>query len=283
MPGPVLVIDAAGRPLMPLAAAHARKLLGRGRARRFAHPALTIIQLDYTVEEPVLRPVLVGVVVHTSTAEFFFLAASPRTTFPLLYVVLDRTAPQDQPSLRQDRAETLLTDHPDPLVSVLDSIRRFLPLSHLVLLQSDYQGQVDLRNWMQQAGIQELGLQQATSLPESLHSLYTGLVELVADPRRAAQTLVALPRPRVPHRRRSDTAPPVIGIIDTLGLVGILDTSNDANQDHSVLRVAVSAQREGITWQTLAVPSHTAVQQWSGGGVALIPVVRRSQVDQLLS
>ncbi len=57
MSGPVFVIDVQGQPLMPIAEAHARKLLSSGKARRWPHPTLTILQLTRTVEMPNLRPV----------------------------------------------------------------------------------------------------------------------------------------------------------------------------------------------------------------------------------
>jgi len=93
--GPVFVLDASAQPLMPLAEAHARKLLRNRQADRLPHPTLTIIQLRRTVQQPVLRPVLLGVAIHRSAAELFLLAAGPNAAFPLLYVIVD--LPQRKP------------------------------------------------------------------------------------------------------------------------------------------------------------------------------------------
>jgi hypothetical protein len=60
MSGPIFVQDAHGTPLMPTAAAHARKLLQQG-AQRVPHPTFTIVRLARPVASPSLRPVLLTV------------------------------------------------------------------------------------------------------------------------------------------------------------------------------------------------------------------------------
>lgn len=274
MPGPVLVLDAAGRPLMPLAAAHARKLLDGGRAYRFPHPALTIIRLEHSVDQPVLRPVLAEVVVHTTTAELFLLAAGPRATFPLLYVVLDRVATQRSRNLHRRQAMTLSTDHLAPIVSVLDSLRRFLPISHIAIIQPSYKVRNGLRSWVQRVGIQEIVPHAVGAASDTPLQLHATLTDFVADPRRAAQALVALPRLCRQRNRLFRTAPPTIGVVEELGLTGILDESATMNRELPVLRVAIAADREGISWKSFAIPANMSVQHWTGRGVALVPVVQ---------
>lgn len=74
---------------MPMTAAHARKLLHQGKARLVPHHALTVVQLEPVLPEPVLRPIVAGVAIHFNTAEIFLLAEGPRKTFPLLRLVVD--------------------------------------------------------------------------------------------------------------------------------------------------------------------------------------------------
>jgi 5-methylcytosine-specific restriction endonuclease McrA len=74
---------------MPMTAAHARKLMHQGKARLVPHHALTVVQLEQVLPEPVLRPVVAGVAIHFNTAELFLLAAGTRKTFPLLRLIVD--------------------------------------------------------------------------------------------------------------------------------------------------------------------------------------------------
>jgi hypothetical protein len=60
MSGPIFIQDAHGTPLMPTAAAHARKLLQQG-GQRVPHPTFTIVRLARPVDSPSLRPVLLTV------------------------------------------------------------------------------------------------------------------------------------------------------------------------------------------------------------------------------
>jgi 5-methylcytosine-specific restriction endonuclease McrA len=89
MSGPIFIRDAQGRPLMPLAAAHARKLLSQGKGQRIPHHAFTIIQLNHTVDTPQLRPVVAGIAIHFHTAEIWIVAQGVRSAFPLLSLIID--------------------------------------------------------------------------------------------------------------------------------------------------------------------------------------------------
>lgn len=60
MSGPIFVQDARGTPLMPTAAAHARKLFQQG-AQHVPHPTFTIVRLARPIASPSLRPVLLTV------------------------------------------------------------------------------------------------------------------------------------------------------------------------------------------------------------------------------
>ena len=54
----VFVRDAAGIPLMPTSAAHARILLQRGKAQRIPHQSFTLLQLTYAIPTPIVRPII---------------------------------------------------------------------------------------------------------------------------------------------------------------------------------------------------------------------------------
>jgi hypothetical protein len=89
MSGLILVRDAQGTPLMPMSAAYARRLLQSGKAQWVPHHAFAVIQLTQVIQQPVLRPILVGIRQHLYTAELFVLAEGEREAFPLLRIVVD--------------------------------------------------------------------------------------------------------------------------------------------------------------------------------------------------
>lgn len=89
MSGPIFVCDAQGTLLMPMAAAHARKLLQSGKAHVLPHHAFTMIKLSHTIAHPEVRPVILGIAIHLHTAELFLLAEGEHAVFPLLSVILD--------------------------------------------------------------------------------------------------------------------------------------------------------------------------------------------------
>src|SRR5258706_6318728 len=138
MSGPVFVIDAQERPLMPLAEAHARKLLRNGKAQRWPHPTLTVIQLNRSVQQPVLRPILLGVAIHQTAAELFVLANGPQAAFPLLSIVVDRSrrwrARRHRTSRRRARPRRSVGQL--AIGAVISTLWRLLPLSHIVLLRT---------------------------------------------------------------------------------------------------------------------------------------------------
>ena len=89
MSSPVFVIDADGRPLMPMAPAFARKLTQSGKAHFIPHYAFTILQLSRAVEAPKLRPITVYIEQHATTAEVIVVADGTQRTHPLLRIVVD--------------------------------------------------------------------------------------------------------------------------------------------------------------------------------------------------
>ena len=89
MSSPVFVIDADGRPLMPMAPAFARKLTQSGKARFISHYAFTILQLSRAVEAPKLRPITVYIEQHAATAEIIVVADGARQAHTLLHIIVD--------------------------------------------------------------------------------------------------------------------------------------------------------------------------------------------------
>jgi 5-methylcytosine-specific restriction endonuclease McrA len=89
MSGPVLVLDAEGIPLMPMSAAHARRLLKHGKATRIHHHVFTVIKLAKPIPQPALRPILIGIAIHRTTAELWIVAEGVRKPIPLLALLID--------------------------------------------------------------------------------------------------------------------------------------------------------------------------------------------------
>lgn len=89
MSGFVFVCDADQRPLMPMAAAYARRLLRTGRAKLRPHHALTILQLSHTIPNPHLRPIMLKIEVHFNTAELLLLAEGERAHYTLARFIVD--------------------------------------------------------------------------------------------------------------------------------------------------------------------------------------------------
>ncbi len=85
----VFVLDAKDRPLMPMSAAYARRLLHSGKAHWHPHYAMPIIRLSHTVDVPILKPIVVGVKIHLHTTELLIYAAGDQRVFPLLRIIVD--------------------------------------------------------------------------------------------------------------------------------------------------------------------------------------------------
>lgn len=89
MSGPIFVLDNEETPLMPIAAARARQLIRQGKARLRPHHAFTVLQLAQPVPQPSLRPVVLGMLIHSQTAELFVLADGTHRVFPLAHIFVD--------------------------------------------------------------------------------------------------------------------------------------------------------------------------------------------------
>nr|ALS91511.1 RRXRR protein [uncultured bacterium] len=89
MSGLVFVCDADGTPLMPMAPAHARRLLQRGQAVRRPHHAFTVLQLTKSIPTPVLRPVTLTITIHMYTAELLLTAAGRAHLHDVCRILVD--------------------------------------------------------------------------------------------------------------------------------------------------------------------------------------------------
>jgi hypothetical protein len=88
MSGSICVWDSQRRPLLPTSAAYARTLVQQRKATLLPHPAVSLLQLSHAVPEPVLRPVLLGIALHPTTATALIFTEALGIT-PLLSLTLD--------------------------------------------------------------------------------------------------------------------------------------------------------------------------------------------------
>ena len=117
MPSLVFVRDERGVPLMPIAPAYARKLLSQGKAQRVHHHAFTIIQLNYTIANPSLEPIVLGMRIERWRTHLLGLSFGAARYRPLFYVQIDPFCliPDDQifsttalsPSLAEQTISTI--------------------------------------------------------------------------------------------------------------------------------------------------------------------------------
>jgi hypothetical protein len=292
--GPVFVLDAQGQPLMPLAEAHARKLLRSGKARRWPHPTLTVVQLTRTVEAPILRPVLLGLTIHRKTAELFILAAGRHRDFPLLYIVVEfpprlRLKPRRITHRWRYRHHLTLRQFLTT-GSVISTLLGLMPLSHAVILRTPTLQAADpgivrrLRRYLMAGGMQvAITAPDGTIPPGFPHDMIALLEHFVAHPTRYASTMVAsailLPESGTKPTRWSDNAdaddPATgIGMLTTPPLVGAIDY--DSTDELRVLRLPVAADANGVTWRYIGVLADTPFQRWPLTPVVLLPLVPRT-------
>ncbi|GAB4192817.1 MAG: hypothetical protein OHK0022_07200 [Roseiflexaceae bacterium] len=218
---------------------------------------------------------------ESRTTEVFLLAAGAGAIFPLLYVVLTQM-PFSTIELPPDHNSDLSPNRSDPIAAVLDSLRRFLPISLIVFMQSSSQVSDELRDWLSQSGIQEMGQKSVEHPQDTVLKLYTALSEFVADPQQAEQTLVAVPRPYISNHFLASGIVSTIGVVEELGIVGLLNDAETMEDKTTIIHIAVTASSEGVSWKSLMIPKSVTVRQWSGNGVAIIPVVQLSQATRSL-
>lgn len=89
MSGSVFVVDHNGTPMMPMAAAYARRLLTQKKAKLLPHHAFTVIQLTQVVVDPVSRPVTMLVHIGLNIAEIVVIVQTRRNLQVLMRLVVD--------------------------------------------------------------------------------------------------------------------------------------------------------------------------------------------------
>lgn len=298
--GPVFVLDALGQPLMPLAEAHARKLLRNRQADLLPHPTLTIIQLRRTVQQPILRPVLLGVAIHRSTAELFLLAAGSNAAFPLAYIVVD--LPQHKPfwyrriARRRQRipwpARWQHRRRPAwhkflAIGTVISTLWDVLPLSHIALIRTPTMRaihpdiQCRVRRYLTAGGMQVATTSLDRAAPTTFpHDLFALLRAFAANPDSYAPSMVACMIEPPKHAARlarplgdAEAGDPCsgIGVMATPPLIGIIDC--ESTDDERVLKVPVAADAAGVIWRYVAVAPQAAFQRWPLTPAVLLPLV----------
>ncbi|NNJ11567.1 hypothetical protein EKD04_014615 [Chloroflexales bacterium ZM16-3] len=74
---------------MPTSAAYARRLLQQGKAQWVPHHAFPVIQLTHAIQQPTLRPILIGVAIHLNAANLYLIAEGEQAALPLLHTIVD--------------------------------------------------------------------------------------------------------------------------------------------------------------------------------------------------
>lgn len=82
----VFVRDIQHTPLMPMSSAHARLLMRRGKAHRVAHPTFMLLQLNYAIPQPTLRPVVLDIAFTTALTTLTISVGNSATCMPLMRV-----------------------------------------------------------------------------------------------------------------------------------------------------------------------------------------------------
>jgi hypothetical protein len=290
MAGPVFVIDAAQQPLMPLAEAHARKLLHTGKASRWPHPTLTIIQLTRIIERPTLRPILLGVRLHQKVAELFLVAAGPERVFPLLSVVVDLTDTPYTPQRRRTRYRRQAFRMPwkpiRQIRTVVNTLRTLLPLSHIVILRPVGLHAVPL-NFAQRLrrallvnGVQVTVIAEPTAIPSGMPpGLFAMFIEMLTQT--TAQMPMIVARVLAPPQQTvqlsqliEDNATaiyPGIGVVTTLALAGIIDARS--TKARIELQVPIAVDASDVIWRSVTIPLDAPFQRWPLTPVVLLPLV----------
>lgn len=124
MPMPVFVCDAHNIPLMPIAAAYARKLLATHRASLAPHPLVTRIKLHHAINNPHLRPVVAKL--YPSAAYLAMLLLVERTdgVHALMHLAIEHSDAADRTFVLRE---------------LLRELHQFVPVSHLVIADERWQ------------------------------------------------------------------------------------------------------------------------------------------------
>jgi len=281
MSGPVFVVDNLGTALMPLAEAHARKLLHSNKAQIRPHPALTIIQLNRVVECPILRPICVGIRIHQTTAELFVAAAGSHTIFPLLYVVVDLNTRHvwRRGQLPERQMRMYLLD----IRATIGVLWLFLPISHVVIfntstsrdqMPSDVQR---LKRYLSSDKLHVAIAHREDPTPPGIPpKLFDYLVRLAAQPPLPALVAVPVePLDSAAIMQRTAWAAneiliPGIGVVGNPPMTGIVHEIHGDNATELHVPIAVGPTR--IVWERVIVEPPATIQPWPVGSVALLPV-----------
>lgn len=288
MASSVFVLDAHGQPLMPLAAAHARRLLQSGKARPVQHPLFSILQLTRVVEQPILRPVLLAVAIHQTTAELFVIAEGARAILPLLYIIVDLQATRRLlPKRRTWQRKPLHCKGNEvlrALLAAVGALLKFVPISSIIILSSSRQYLSTshlnrrLKHYLLHTKQQVFFSHHQRLLPLISPLLSKTLADFVGSPTTHSSTIVARPIPAGGQHAQllqllgGLSHPPglTIGRIASPPATGLIFDSGSS--EARVLSVAIQAGRSGVLWQDVPIPSTTTVQTWPVSDIAFVPL-----------
>src|ERR1044071_4944714 len=145
MSGLVFVLDAEGRPLMPMSAAYARTLVHQGKAQVIPHPAVSTIQLTRVVNSPTLRPVVMGLALNATTVDIAIIIEQTHALPTPFHLVIDLRVPVSNVKMPRRRTgnrrrrrrsshvhvHSNLWRYSSVLSMVITACRQLVPISHL--------------------------------------------------------------------------------------------------------------------------------------------------------
>ncbi|NNJ13538.1 hypothetical protein EKD04_024750 [Chloroflexales bacterium ZM16-3] len=247
--------------MLPTSPAYARVLLRAGKARRVAHPTLSIIQLTQPVDHPTTPPVVLAAQLHGAHAEL--LLVMERAGLP---VILHRLL------LDLSLSATLCPD-PADIPAIFSGVRRglgrLLPITHLVLQRAT--GHTAVPTVATGAGdaapvIAALpALQAQAARRTALVAVWVATAQAAAGSRVRAVGArnYVVPEPvatvgavvQIAHGARTAT-----GLITAC-----------AGESWTV-QTPVAVRDDGICWQTQVVPTAALTRIWQPTEVALLPL-----------
>lgn len=266
MSGLVFVQDACGRPLMPTSASYARVLLRTHRAYRQPHPAFFIIKLTQTILEPVLQPVLLGIIPRPAGLSLlvFTMAAG---TFPLLHIIVNTqtSLPVRSPISSSPR---------EILAASIGTLNGVIPISHIAW--SDPQHQIphltaNIAAWGMH--VLDVSSDDLTSDP-GLASRYRTFQATVQNPIPAHAVACYRPRLQVVHHSDSSSSPAALIVQAHHGDQTITGITADNTPDTScLLTFPTNTSLEAINWMTTPIEAEAIINTWNMTAVVFLPII----------
>jgi hypothetical protein len=251
---------------MPAAAAYARTLLTTNKAVLRRRPALSAIQLTHAVPEPVLHPILLGVVMHPPHATLAVVSEHQQGTV-LARCVVD--APFATTGHEQDQA----------VLDVAKYLQSCFPISHIVLVEPRPTGAIT----PEEASLLALHLAQtgcpvttftgelSASAPPSRWvppALYHTFRALITQRGHTSAGLTAYYQPTPP----TPTDVALSSAVVRARVAGHVVTGLALPDAPLRVRIPVSATNQGVAWATRQIAREALLRVWPWEPVAVLPV-----------